>query len=134
MSYRQREDVGTTPRGKRLTVTQVLAIFERHKGKCVLCGGKIHEGEPWRDEHLRALGLGGTNELDNRAPVHIACAKAKNAEDLPAIAQAKRKKAAAQGIKAPRKKIQSRGFAPTAKKSRELTKKLPPRRHLYGEE
>ncbi len=123
------QDVGTTPR-KRLTPTQRLALFERHKGICVICGKQIVAGEAWIDEHLRALGLGGSNDLDNRAPVHAACAAAKTAkEDVPAIAKAKRQKMAALGIKADGgRKIQSRGFA---KKERPSKMPLPPRRAMF---
>jgi 5-methylcytosine-specific restriction protein A len=108
------EDVGTTPR-KPLTPTQRLALFELFKGICVLCDCKIMAGQRWRDEHLRALGLGGSNALKNRAPVHEACADAKTfgpTGDLARIAKAKRQKMASLGIKpAGRKRIQSRGFA-----------------------
>lgn len=91
-------DLGTTPR-KPLTPTQRLRLFEEYKGICVLCTNKIHAGEPWRDEHLRALGLAGTNAWDNRAPVHIKCAKIKDKDDLPRIAKAKRQKMSAFGMK-----------------------------------
>lgn len=124
------EDVGTTPR-KNLTPTQRLKLFESFKGMCVLCTRKITDGESWRDEHLRALGLGGSNEWDNRAPVHVACAKAKDAEDLPRIAKAKRQKRAAHGMRpAPKRPIQSAGFAPSGKPMRE-PKPMPPRRPMF---
>jgi hypothetical protein len=75
---------------------------------------------------LRALGLGGSNDLDNRAPVHVACAKAKtNKEDLPRIAKAKRQKMVALGIKRDTgPKIASRGFS---RKERTPKTSLPPR-------
>ena len=118
-------DVGTTPR-KPLTPTQRLKLFEAHGGKCALCGLQIQAGEKWIDEHLRALGLGGSNDLDNRAPVHVACAKAKtNNEDIPRIAKAKRQKMAALGIRrSTGQKIVSRGFA---RKQRTPKPSLPPR-------
>lgn len=124
-------DVGTTPR-KPLTPTQRLKLFEQHKGICALCGGEIRPGAAWIDEHLRALGLGGTNDLENRAPVHVACAKAKtNGEDLPRIAKARRQKMSALGIKRQSgPKLQSAGFA-KADKPRAIDKSafppLPPR-------
>lgn len=125
-------DVGTTER-KRLTPTQRLKLFERHKGICALCGLQIRSGEKWIDEHLRALGLGGTNDDDNRAPVHLACAKVKtNEEDLPRIAKAKRQKMAALGIKREGRKIQSRGFPLVEKQQRIVKGRLPPR-GLYTE-
>ena len=106
-------DVGTTPR-KPLTPRQRLKLFEDHGGICALCELRIIAGEKWRDEHMRALGLGGSNDPENRAPVHIRCAEAKDKMDLPAIAKAKRAKAASLGIKAaPAQKIKSAGFRPS---------------------
>lgn len=122
-------DVGTTPR-KPLTPTQRLKLFEKHKGICALCQREIRSGEKWIDEHLRPLGLGGTNDDSNRAPVHVACAQAKTAkEDIPRIAKAKRSKMAALGIRSDsRKKIESRGFPKREKPPGKLTL---PRRSLY---
>lgn len=128
-------DVGTTPR-KALTPTQRLKLFEKHRGICVLCQKEIRPGEKWIDEHLRPLGLGGSNDDDNRAPVHVACAKAKtNNEDIPRIAKAKRAKMAALGIKRDTgKKIESAGFPIKPEKPGKINKsELPvlPRRSLY---
>jgi 5-methylcytosine-specific restriction protein A len=92
-------DVGTTKR-KPLTPTQRLKLFEAFKGKCCLCEQPIRG--KWIDEHLRALGLGGTNEWDNRGPAHKACADAKTHGpdgDLARISKAKRQKMARHGIK-----------------------------------
>ena len=124
-------DVGTTPR-KALTPTQRLKLFEVHHGICALCKTEIRSGEKWIDEHLRALGLGGSNDMENRAPVHVACAKAKtNGEDIPRIAKAKRQKMAALGIKRENgPKLQSAGFAKTDKPraiDKSAMPKLPPR-------
>lgn len=125
-------DVGTTKR-KPLTPTQRLKLFEAHKGICALCSRQIANGEKWIDEHLRALGLGGTNDLENRAPVHVACAEAKTrGEDIPRIAKAKRQKMAALGIKSSKAPpIKSAGFAKAEKPKRidkEALPALPPRR------
>lgn len=95
------QDVGTTPR-KALTPTQRLKLFEAFQGRCVLCDRKIEAGEPWIDEHLRALGLGGTNAAENRGPAHKACADAKTFGkdgDLARIAKAKRVKMRHLGIR-----------------------------------
>lgn len=95
-------DLPTTPR-KPLTPTQRLKLFEEHKGVCVLCGRKIGAGEPWIDEHLRALGLGGSNDWENRGPAHKACAEAKTRkEDMPRIVKAKRQKLSHLGLKKPK--------------------------------
>ena len=69
------EDVGTTPR-KPLSPKERLAIFERERGICCLCERPITDRK-WIDEHKRALGLGGSNEPENRGIAHIACADLK---------------------------------------------------------
>ena len=84
---------------KPLTPLQRVKLFDAHDGICAICGYKIQVGERWRDEHMRALGLLGTNALDNRAPVHVRCAKAKDADDIPRIAKAKRQRASHIGAK-----------------------------------
>jgi len=123
-------DVATTPR-KPLTPTQRLKLFERHKGICVLCKQQIREGEPWIDEHLIPLGLGGDNSPANRAPAHKKCADIKTHGkngDLAKIAKAKRSKMKALGIKkedAP--KIENRGFAKVEKIKKEPLAMLPRR-------
>lgn len=125
-------DVGTTPR-KPLTPTQRLKLFEAHKGICVLCSKEIKSGDKWIDEHIRPLALGGSNDLENRRPVHVACANIKTPQDLAQIAKAKRQKKAALGIKTETPKIESRGFN-RVEKQRSIDKsELPelPRRGLY---
>lgn len=105
------EDIGTTKR-KPLTPSQRLKLFEAHKGICYLCGLKIEAGVTWVDEHVTSLGLGGTNDIDNRAPVHVKCAAAKTVGDMAAINKAKRVKRRSLGIKPPTAgKIKSAGFA-----------------------
>ncbi len=124
-------DLGTTPR-KYLTRTQRLRLFERHAGVCVLCGRQIRAGERWIAEHLRALGLAGTNDPDNLAPVHEACANVKNKDDWARITKAKSSKMASLGIKGPKQRIRSRGFA---KKERAHADRvgLPPR-NIYEDD
>jgi 5-methylcytosine-specific restriction endonuclease McrA len=92
-------DVVTTRR-KNLTPSQRVRLFEVHGGICALCSRRIHAGESWVDEHLRALGLGGSNNTNNRAPVHEKCAKVKTHDiDMPAIVKAKAQKRAHLGVK-----------------------------------
>ena len=74
-----RQDVGTTPR-KKLTPRQRLALFERRKGICCICGNKI-VGD-FIDEHWRALGLGGSNDQTNRDIAHKPCAEIKTKGDM----------------------------------------------------
>lgn len=124
------EDVGTTKR-KPLTPTQRLALFERKKGICCVCGLKICG--KFIDEHWRALGLGGSNDLSNRDIAHPACADIKTRkQDIPAINKAKAQKKAALGIKRePRQEIKSRGFPAKERNTDRLP--IPPRRiDAYG--
>jgi 5-methylcytosine-specific restriction protein A len=122
-------DVGTTER-KRLTPSQRLKLFEKHKGTCALCGLEI-KSKRWVVEHMRPLGLGGTNEVDeNLRPVHEACAREKTIEDVKAIARAKRIKMRAIGIETSGKKIQSRGFA-KAEREKPAVSKIMPRKTMF---
>jgi len=94
------DDVPTTPR-KRLTPRERLALFERRKGICCVCGQKIR-GE-FVDEHWRALGLGGSNDPSNRDIAHVKCAALKTRDqDMPRIVKAKAQKRAHHGLKAPK--------------------------------
>ncbi len=120
-------DVATTKR-KPLSSRDRLKLFEAHKGLCVICKQPIRSGERWIDEHIIPLGLGGSNDMGNRGPVHVKCAEAKTGDDIPRIAKAKRSKMAALGIKKDGPKIANRGFAPSSKPAREPKQELPPRR------
>lgn len=129
------EDLGTTKR-KPLTPTQRLALFERHKGVCSLCSKRIRAGETWIDEHLRALGLAGSNASENRGIAHKACADAKTYGadgDLARIAKAKRQKMAALGIKPEgHRKLQGAGFR-KAPPQNTATRPLSKRVGQFGE-
>jgi hypothetical protein len=106
------EDVGTTAR-KPLTPRQRLALFERKRGRCCVCGLKIMGS--FIDEHWRALGLGGSNDPSNRDIAHRECAVRKTRVDMTMIALAKRQKSAAHGIKKPGTPLQSRNDLPGRK-------------------
>ena len=103
----------TTPipdKRKRLTTNQRTALFDAHNGICVICGGKIH-GKKWTDEHIRPLGMLGSNDADNRGPAHDECARDKTRADLSMIAKAKRVRAKHIGAwPKSRTPIKSRGF------------------------
>lgn len=125
-------DVGTTKR-KPLTPTQRLKLFEQHKGLCGLCGAQIRAGDGWIDEHIIPLGLGGSNDLANRAPVHVTCANSKthgSDGDVAKIAKAKRQKMKHFGIERQKIKIQSRGFPKFEKERAEITK-IAPRKAMF---
>ena len=90
-------DVPTTKR-KPLTPHQRMKMFEDHKGMCIVCKLPIDPAKGFIDEHIVPLGLGGTNDMSNRAPAHKVCAAQKTlAEDMPRIIKAKAQKAAAMG-------------------------------------
>jgi 5-methylcytosine-specific restriction enzyme A len=95
---------------KPLTPLQRAAMFDAHKGICCICG-QVIEGRKWIDEHQRALALLGTNDMANRGPAHVACAREKTKDDVSMIAKAKRIRAKHLGCwKSQGPKIQSRGF------------------------
>ncbi len=89
----------TTPR-RGMSSMRRLRIWEAHAGRCVLCKRKI-DGvrEEWIVEHIRALGLGGTDTDDNCGPAHEDCRRQKDKVDVASIAKAKRMKARHIGIK-----------------------------------
>lgn len=98
-------------RRKPLTKKQRVDAHDRHGGKCCVCLLPIAPGEPFIDEHVIPLALGGTNEPGNRGIAHIPCAKIKTREDQNMIAKAIRMRAKHLGIKKRNgRKIQSRGF------------------------
>lgn len=92
MPYAKIEDVGTTAR-RKLTPHLRLKVWERTGGVCVLCDRAI-DGvrERWIVEHIRALELGGADDLPNMGPAHEACAFGKTQEDHRRAAHAKRQK------------------------------------------
>ena len=134
-------DVGTTER-KPLTPRQRLKLFERHGGICALCNAPIRSGDKWIDEHMRALGLGGSNDPENRGIAHTTCAAMKTHGpdgDLARIAKAKRAKQTHLGIKpvGPDKPIISPPMPTTrkaaARAARGHRESLEPRR-LYADD
>ncbi|WP_074078421.1 HNH endonuclease [Microvirga massiliensis] len=92
MPFSEIEDVGTTAR-RKLTPRRRLQVWEKTGGTCVLCERRI-DGvrERWIVEHIRALELGGEDDLANMGPAHEACALVKTRNDHRQTAQAKRQK------------------------------------------
>ncbi|TXN42533.1 HNH endonuclease signature motif containing protein [Methylobacterium sp. WL7] len=86
------EDVGTTQR-RSLSGRRRLQAWERTAGTCVICGQRI-DGvrERWIVEHIRALELGGTDDIENMGPAHEACGREKTRDDHARAAEAKRQK------------------------------------------
>ena len=80
-----------------LSPMRKLRIFEAAGSRCHICGLKI-QGK-WDVEHVIPLALGGADDETNMAPAHKACHAPKTAEDVAAIARAKRRKARHLGIR-----------------------------------
>lgn len=91
------EDVGTTKRGS-LSRNRKLKIWEREKGKCMVCGVKLTTGN-LIFEHVRPLALGGADEDDNIRLTCKGCASDKTKDDMARINKAKRQKTAHLGMK-----------------------------------
>jgi hypothetical protein len=81
MPFSEIEDVGTTVR-RKLTPHRRLQVWEKTGGTCILCERRI-DGvrERWIAEHIRALELGGEDDLSNMGPAHEACALVKTRND-----------------------------------------------------
>jgi 5-methylcytosine-specific restriction enzyme A len=124
---------GSTTKRKPLTKLQRAKLIADHGGICYRCGLPIDPAKKWVDEHMRALALGGTNDMSNRAPVHWECAEIKTlTEDMPRIVKAKAVQAASVG-RDPRAapKLQSRGF-PKQPKVRAIDKSALPKLQPRG--
>jgi 5-methylcytosine-specific restriction endonuclease McrA len=91
------EDVGTTKRGN-LSARRKLAIWEREKGFCMICGIKLITGG-FIFEHVKALELGGSDTDDNIRLTCKPCATEKTKTDHSTAAKAKRSKTAVLGLK-----------------------------------
>ncbi len=124
MPYSEVEDVGTTTR-RKLTPHRRLKVWEKTGGMCVLCDGKI-DGvrERWIIEHVRALELGGADELSNMAPAHEACALVKTQDDHRCTARAKRQKIRHIGADGPKRPLP---FGKASRWKRTLSGKIVPR-------
>ena len=82
------------------TARRRLALFEAHGGKCHLCGAKIDgTREAWDVEHIIAVARGGDDDESNCAPAHVACHKAKTAQDVGLIAKETRVRAKHNGAR-----------------------------------
>lgn len=110
MSRSVPEWIGKTP-DSRAPPHVRLRIFERYHGVCHWSGITIRPGDNWDVDHVKALINGGENRESNMAPIlrgkpH----KEKTAADVAEKSKVYRKRAKHIGLKAPRVKIQSRGF------------------------
>jgi 5-methylcytosine-specific restriction endonuclease McrA len=73
-------------------------VFEKFKGICAECGGKIAE-KRWVCDHRLAIINGGENREDNLGPIHSTCDKTKTAADVAIKAKTARVKLKHLGIK-----------------------------------
>lgn len=57
---------------RHLSRLQRVKIFDKARGRCCVCGQKIHaeRGDKWEPHHLKPLWLGGADEPWNMAPAH----------------------------------------------------------------
>lgn len=86
---------------QKLSRNQRAKLHDMHGSICVVCRFPIPAGDPFIDEHVIPLELGGSNEYYNRGPAHIQCAKTKTQRDQTMIAKAKRQRLKHLGIKKP---------------------------------
>lgn len=93
-------------RRKPLTALQRAKLFAERGGICGGCKQRIKAGDPWIDEHVIALALGGTNDWSNRELRCGDCAKEKTKEDLKRVAKAKRVYAKHVGAKKSKRPMQ----------------------------
>lgn len=105
MPFTEIEDIGTTSR-RKLTAHRRLQVWEKTTGVCVICHRKIDGArERWIVEHIRALELGGADDLNNMGPAHQTCATAKTKNDHVRTAKAKRQKIQHIGARAPKRPL-----------------------------
>ncbi len=103
-----------TARRKPLTKAQRPLFLAAHDGRCYYCGQPITD-DLWDDEHELARELGGSDDMDNRRPIHRRpCHKIKTAADRKLIAKGNRIRQKISGLdpvrRKPRPKIKSAPF------------------------
>jgi 5-methylcytosine-specific restriction protein A len=84
---------------KPLTRRQRLLAHDKHGGTCCVCLQLIAPGEPFIDEHIIPLAIGGSNDTGNRGIAHIQCAKIKTQRDRKMIDKSARVRAKHLGIR-----------------------------------
>lgn len=90
-----------TARRKPLRGAARQAFLEAHDCRCYFCGQPITD-DKWDDEHVLARELGGTDDMDNRRPIHrVPCHRTKTAQDRKLIAKGNRIRQKISGLQAP---------------------------------
>lgn len=108
------EWIGANP-DSRIPPRVRLRVFYRDSGICQCgCTRLIHAGEKWQTDHKVALINGGEHRESNLQLLLTKHHGVKTKEDVAEKARNYRKRAKHLGVNAPRKKIQSRGFAKSA--------------------
>ena len=105
--------------------------YARANGKCELCGSQLQPGY-FEYDHRLCCALGGDNSLDNCVVVCVPCHKFKTTHsDVPMVRKSDRqRKAHIVARPAPKRPIQSRGFA-KREKVRDIKKTSMPVRLMY---
>ena len=86
------------PKRRRLTALKRFELLKREDYRCHLCKGLIYPGQAWDVSHEIPIELNGADDDTNRRAAHRKCHKKHTAEvDIPAIAKAKRVRAAHYG-------------------------------------
>lgn len=97
-----------------MTTKRRTLIFERNKGVCYLCTGKIHVGEAWEAEHVIPWEISRDDSDENLRPAHKKCHAAKTRDDRKDIAKVHRMAAKHAGTWAKpvgNARMRSRGFS-----------------------
>ena len=112
IAWQPRENLPLQPR-RYMTKAEKLARWEEVGRCCVICRKPCEPFGPtviW--DHFIQLVIGGTNDLDRMDPHHVQCAKGKTKDDAKVRGHVNRlRKIEAGEKKAPKHKIQSRGFS-----------------------
>lgn len=106
-----------------------LRILRRFNNKCAITGIIIADGQDFDLDHKVRLEDGGEHSEANLQPVLKLPHEVKTAAERKRQAKADRIAKAAHGMRsAPKRPIQSAGFAPSEKQPRIIKQALPPRR------
>lgn len=115
---------------KSRSAKERAGLFKLRGGICYFCKGKIHDNEAWDWIHIKALGMGGDDTIDNSDLGHKKChrgTQSPTSQDQSQIADAKRKEAKRFNFIRPKQSIQSAGFTKTIKPQKLTKSPLPPR-------
>lgn len=87
-----------------------VRVFDRCEGRCGQCNRKIHPGDAWTLEHLKALINGGANRESNLGVTCSWCLPDKNAADVAEKSTVYQKRAKHIGARNPKRAWPSRPF------------------------